>query len=99
MALAIQITQEINNVHGWLEAVRADAKMLVNMNNVQLSQSGALMILDDLLLQATYALNGKFNPDTRMTLEGVAQIHYDIQKLATFDVVPCTILIGQSSCA
>jgi hypothetical protein len=97
LALANHITQSINNVQGWLEAVRADAAKLVHMNNAQLSQAGP--ILDDLFSQANYAFVGKFDPNTGNVMNGVAQIHYDIQKLATFDIQPCTNTNGQNSCA
>ena len=98
-ALAIRINQDINNVQGWVNAVHADAKTLVQMNNAQLSQPGALHTLDDLFTQANYAFVGQFDPNTSTVKEGVVQIHYNIQRLATFDVTPCTINNGQNSCA
>src|SRR5260370_17245663 len=70
--LANQIIQEINNVQVWLKAVHDDAVQLVNMNNPQLSQPGAFLILDNLLMQATYALIGKYDPNTGMTMDGFA---------------------------
>jgi len=98
-ALAIRINQDINNVQGWLEAVHADAKTLVQMNNAQLSQPGTFQTLDHLFTQANYAFVGQFDPNTGLVKEGVVQIHYNIQALATFDVTPCTINNGQNSCA
>jgi eukaryotic-like serine/threonine-protein kinase len=98
-ALAIRIGQATNNVQVWLEAVHTDAKQLVNMNNSQLSQLAALSLLDDMLTQAKNALVGQFDPNTNMVKEGVAQIHDNIQGLATFDLKPCTITNGKNSCS
>ncbi len=98
-ALAIRINQDINNVQGWLNTVRADAVKLVHMNNAQLSQPDALQILDDLFTQANYAFVGQFDPNTNSVKEGAVEIHYNIQRLATFDVTPCTTTNGKNSCA
>ncbi len=97
--LAIRIGQSINNVQGWLVTVRMDAMKLMQMNDNQLSQPAALTILNDMLTQAKYALTGQFDPNTSTVKEGVAQIHDNIQGLATFDVSPCTITNGKNSCA
>ena len=96
-ALAIRIGQATNNVQGWLEAVRADAVKLVHMNNSQLSQASS--ILNDLFTQANHALVGQFDPNTGTVKEGVVQIHYSIQGLATFDVTPCAITNGKNTCS
>jgi serine/threonine protein kinase len=98
-ALAIRINQDINNVQGWLNAVHADAVKLVHMNNTQLSQPNALSILDDLFTQANYAFVGQFDPNTNSVKEGAVEVHYNIQRLATFDVTPCTTTNGKNSCA
>jgi len=98
-ALAIRINQDINNVQGWLNVVHADAVKLVHMNNAQLSQPAALQVLDDLFTQANFAFVGQFDPNTGSVKEGAVQIHYNIQRLATFDVTPCTTINGKNSCA
>ncbi len=98
-ALAIRIGQAINNVQAWLKAVHTDAKQLVNMNDSQLSQPAALSLLNDMLTQAKIALVGQFDPNTSTVKAGVAQIHDNIQGLATFDVAPCTITNGKNSCS
>lgn len=98
-ALAIRVNGAINNVQGWLGAVHADAVKLVQMNNAQLSQPDALSILNDILKQANFAFVGQFDPNTSTVREGVVQIHYNIQGLATFEVTPCTMTNGKSSCA
>jgi hypothetical protein len=98
-ALAIRVNTAINNVQVWLNAVHADAVKLVQMNNAQLSQAAALSTLNDLLTQANFAFVGKFDPNTGAVREGVVQIHYSIQGLATFEVMPCTVANGRNSCA
>lgn len=98
-ALAIQIDQAINNVQGWLEAVHADASKLIHMSSTQLLQPDALTTLNDLFIQANNAFVGQVDPNTNNVKNGAVQIHYNIQALATFDVTPCTMNNGQSSCA
>jgi hypothetical protein len=97
--LAIGIDQAIKNVQVWLEAVHADAKQLVNMNDSQLAQPAALSRLNDMLKQAQTTLAGQFDPNTSTVKEGVAQIHDNMQGLATFDVAPCASTNGTSSCS
>ncbi len=97
--LAIRINQAINNVQGWLNAVHADAAKLIHMNTDQLLQPDALTLLNDLFIQANNAFVGQVDPNTNDVKEGVVQIHYNVQALATFDVTPCTIENGKSSCA
>ena len=98
-ALALRITQAINNVQGWLNAVHADAAKLIHMNSAQLLQSDSLQLLNDLFIQANNAFVGQVDPNTDNVKEGVVQIHYSVQALATFNVAPCTIKNGKSSCA
>ncbi|GAC1402033.1 MAG: hypothetical protein NVS4B12_13780 [Ktedonobacteraceae bacterium] len=98
-ALAIRIDQAINNVQGWLDTVHADAAKLIHMSSAQLLQPAALTLLNDLFIQANNAFVGQIDPNTNNVKEGVVQIHYNIQALATFDVVPCILTNGKSSCA
>lgn len=97
--LANSINQDINNVQGWLDAVHADASKLIHMSPDDLVTSDGLSTLNHLFAQADYAFVGQINPNTGKVKEGAVQIYYDIQTLATFDVAPCTINNGQSSCA
>ena len=69
------------------------------MSPTQLLQPETLTTLNDLFNQANAAFVGKVDPNTDSVKEGVVQIYYDIQALATFDVAPCTINNGQSACA
>jgi serine/threonine protein kinase len=97
-ALANRINQDINNVQGWLNAVHTDASTLIHMSSTQLLQPETLPMLNDLFNQANAAFVGQVDPNTDSVKEGVVQIYYHIQALATFDVAPCTINQGQSSC-
>lgn len=84
--LSREIVDVLNNVKGWLQQVRTDAKQLYNMTPDQLTQPAAHALLDDLVSQATYAYIGQLDPITNIVKPGVLQIHYDVLKLATFDI-------------
>jgi hypothetical protein len=84
--LSREIVDVLNNVKGWLQQVRTDAKQLFNMTPDQLAQPAARALLDDLVTQATYAYIGQLDPTTNTIKPGVLQIHYDVLKLATFDI-------------
>ena len=79
-----------NNVQTWLENLRQDAKRLVYMTDTQLLQPSTLLTLDNMVTQATYALVGRLDPTTNEVQSGVVQIYYDIQRLATFNLMPYT---------
>ncbi len=96
-ALAIRIINAINNVEGWLKTVHTDAEQLLQMPSDQLLQPAGLKLLDDMFTQANNAFIGQTDPNTLQVREGVAQIHYNIQRLATFDVAPCTA--NNAACA
>ena len=81
-----QIKIALQNVKGWLEQVRQDAVQLLKMTNAQLRLPAALSILDDMYTQAFYAYVGRLNPATNKVDAGVIQIHYDTERLATFDI-------------
>ncbi|MBV9711004.1 MAG: anti-sigma factor [Ktedonobacteraceae bacterium] len=89
-ALAIRINSAIDNVQFWLENVHKDAETLLSMPKHQLLQPAATKIFDDLFTQANYAFIGQTDPNTLQVKEGVAQIHYNVQRLATFMIRPCT---------
>ncbi|GAC1402031.1 MAG: hypothetical protein NVS4B12_13770 [Ktedonobacteraceae bacterium] len=84
--LAQSILIAVNNAKTWLTQVRVDAKTLFNMTPEQLAQPAAQSLLADLVAQATYAYIGQLNVTNNKVLPGVLQAHYDIQKLATFDI-------------
>jgi hypothetical protein len=89
-ALAIQISKAIDNVNIWLQTVRQDALQLFHMTNDQLLGTAGRNLLDDLAAQANDAFVGQIDPYTHQIKEGVVQIHYNIQRLATFNISPCT---------
>ena len=89
-ALAVQISEDIDNVNTWLQTVRTDALQLYHMTNDQLLGEAGRSLLDDLATQANNAFVGQINPFSHQVREGVVQIHYKIQRLATFDVRACT---------
>jgi serine/threonine protein kinase len=83
---AQNILVALDNAKKWLQQVRKDAKELFYMTPEQLAQSSAQGTLEDLATQATYAYVGQLDPATNKVLPGILQAHYDIQKLATFDI-------------
>jgi serine/threonine protein kinase len=86
--LSARIDVAIKDTIVWLEQVHRDTVQLVKMSNTQLLQSSTLSILDDMVTQALYAFVGRIDPATGQLQEGVVQVHYDIQRLATFDIKP-----------
>lgn len=95
--LAIRIAQALNNIQGWLEVVHTNAAQLVKMSNSQLATSAS--IFNDLFTYANDAFAGQFDPNTSIGKEGVVQIYYDVQSLADFNVISCTTINGQNTCA
>jgi len=86
--LAAQIDQDINNMQGWLEQVHKDAKQLMNTPLGQYNSPASRSILDDMEANALYAFVGRPDPSTGQVLGGMIQVHYTIQNLTTFDVLP-----------
>jgi hypothetical protein len=90
--LAQHIVDTINNLYndkgnGWLQRVHDDAKKLFDMGADQLAQSNAQALLEDLATYATYSYIGRLDPATNKVTPGILQAHYDIQKLAAFDIM------------
>ncbi len=98
-ALAIQINADIDNVQGWLTNVHADAEKLAAMPNAQLLQPQAAALLNDMFTQTNFAFAGQIDPNTNQLKPGVVQIHYSIQRLATFEIAPCTSSNAANPCA
>ena len=85
--LATQIDNAVKNVETWLTNVRKDAQQLEPMSSAQLAQTTTRdNLLDTMSDEALAAFAGRLNPGTGSVQEGVTQIHYDIQRLATFDI-------------
>jgi hypothetical protein len=88
-ALAIEINQGVDGVNLWLQAIKKDVLQLYPMPDSQLFGPEGRSLLDDIATLANYAFAGKVDSHAQVTF-GVVQIHYDIQRLATFDVRACT---------
>jgi serine/threonine protein kinase len=84
--LSQEIVVALDNAKGWLQQVRAEAKQLFRMTPDQLAQPAARDVLDNLVTQVTYAYIGQLDPITGVIKPGVLQAHYDVLKLATFDI-------------
>jgi len=87
-ALAIQINQAINAVNGWYQTVRTDILQLYYMSDAQLLGSQGRPLLDEVATLANSAFVGQIDSQGHV-VEGVVQIHYAIQRLATFDLKAC----------
>lgn len=87
--LAIQIIQEIDGVNLWLGAIRDDILKLYAMDDAHLTGIDGLTLLDEVATLANDAFVGKVDTNAQVT-DGVVQIHYAIQRLATFDIRACT---------
>ena len=80
--LSTHIVNELNNAAKWLKEARMLARQLALMNNNELSQPGALTMIDNLLADVTYAYIGQLDPKTNTVVPGILQVHYDVQQLA-----------------
>jgi len=89
-ALAAQINQSLNVVGEWFRTMRIEALQLYKMTDTQLMSSDARSQLDALAALANDTFVGKLNPQGQV-VDGVVQIHYDNQRLATFTITTCTL--------
>lgn len=87
--LALQVDQGLNAVDAWDHTIRTDVLTLLNMSDEALTGSQALSLLDEVADLANKALVGQVDPQGQVT-DGVIEVHYAIQGLATFDVQACT---------
>lgn len=86
--LAVQISAGIDTVRATLTQVYHDALQLVRMTNTQLLQDSSLVLLNDLTTQVQYAYTGQPDPSTGVSQSGALWIYNNLQRLATFTVVP-----------
>ncbi len=84
--LSQEIVVALDNAKELLQQVRAEAKQLFQMTPDQLAQPAARDVLDNLVTHVTYAYIGQLDPITGAIKPGVLQAHYDVLKLATFDI-------------
>ncbi|GCE04089.1 serine/threonine protein kinase [Dictyobacter aurantiacus] len=94
--LAREINLAIDNVQAWYLGVHDDAAKLIHMSPAQLRQPGTLDTLNHMFKLANNAFVGETDPGTNKVKEGVSQIHYKAQRLATFDIVACSNQTNQS---
>ncbi len=80
----------LNNVQKWFASVHTVANQLIHMTPDQLKQPQALTLLNTMFNLANNAFVGQNDPNTNTIKEGVSQIHYESQSLATFDVLECS---------
>ncbi len=91
-AIANQVYEAFNAVKAWDEEMRTDVLQLYQMyqmDQAKLTGSQGLTLLNRVATLANRALVGQRSPEGQVT-PGVAQIHYLIQRLATFDLQECT---------
>lgn len=88
-ALALRIDQGLNAVDAWDHTIRTDVLTLFQMSNAELAGSKASSLLNEIATLANQAFVGQVDPLGQVT-DGVIQVHYAIQSLATFDVRACT---------
>jgi len=87
-ALARQLTRAVSDLKTVLERVRQDARQLVQPTDEQLHQPSAFALVGDMALEARYAYAGQTDPITGTNQGGALWIYNNVQRLATFDVIP-----------
>ncbi|HEV2662767.1 MAG TPA: hypothetical protein VGU68_19325, partial [Ktedonobacteraceae bacterium] len=80
------IVAALDNVQAWLQQVRRDALQIMKMSDAQLRQPATLMLLNDMIDNATNTFTGQVDPATGQMREGVTWIHNQVQALAVLDV-------------
>jgi eukaryotic-like serine/threonine-protein kinase len=91
-SITVELGKAVSNVKTNLEQVRQDALQLVHMSDQQLAQPVALAMASDMALQARYAYTGQPDPVTGNTQNGAIWVYNNVQRLATFEVTPYTVL-------
>ncbi|GCE25719.1 hypothetical protein KDA_12030 [Dictyobacter alpinus] len=96
--LAAEINVAINNVKEWFMGVHDDAADLIHMTPEQLRQPSTRVKLNHMFKLANNAFVGEADPATNQVKEGVSQIHYKAQRLATFDIMACSASNANKPC-
>jgi len=86
--LAHEIYGAMDNVQIWLTDLHKDAEELIHKPADQLVQPETIPLFNAMFELANNAFVSQTDPHTGQVKEGVAQIHYRIQSLATFDITP-----------
>lgn len=87
--MATDLIRKLNEVAALLQQVRQDAKQLVSLSDVQLAQSAAQPLVDDLIEEASNAYSGTLNPQTGIREGGSLWIADQLELLAAIPVVRC----------
>lgn len=87
--LAFQIFQAMDTINLRYTYLYNDVVQLLHMTFAQWTQPAGISLLDSITTLANDAFVGQVDPQGRIT-DGVAQVNYDIQRLATFNVRACT---------
>ncbi len=87
--LASRVYQALNTVNQRFATLRTEVLQLLKMPQEQWLQPAGISLLDSIAAVANDAFVGKATPGGN-ALDGVAQINYNIQGLATFSVRACT---------
>ncbi len=87
--LAFQIFQAMDTVNLRYTYLYNDVVQLLHMTFAQWTQPAGISLLDSVATLANDAFVGQVDPQGHIT-DGVAQVNYDIQRLATFNVRACT---------
>lgn len=88
-ALASQVYLALNSVNQRFTTLHSEVLQLLAMPPEQWSQPAGVSLLDSVATLANDAFVGSPDPQGN-AVDGVAQINYDIQGLATFNVRACT---------
>ncbi|MEO7003223.1 MAG: protein kinase [Ktedonobacterales bacterium] len=83
---ATKISTALDVVKRDLDQARNDAVQLVKMNATQLAQPSTLTLINDLISVTTNAYQGGTGANSSQ--EGILQLYPDLQRLATFSVMP-----------
>ena len=87
--LTIQIKKGLDEVNILLQTLRTDVLKLYPMNSAQLFGNDGRTQLNIVAQLANKAFAGQVTPHGQLS-DGVVQINYDVQRLATFDSRACT---------
>ncbi len=88
-ALAVQINSAIDNVVALLTSVHVDTINLLKLDPAAMTQPAALATMNQITVLTNNAFVGQLDPNTITVREGVVQIYYAVQRLATFDITAC----------
>ena len=88
-ALAIQINNALDVVNRWLQTIHDEVLQIYKMTDAQLFGNTGLSLLNSVATLANQVFAGQVNSHAGVT-DGVVQIHFNIQRLATFEIRACT---------